>query len=216
MMDKFIRCMVPRKHSPKENIISLLLGMVMGLTVFCPLFKSHTKTEEVRVLSFKIDKIECPEVIVEENIYDEYVTEIIIQEDTEFIFQETSADILETLDPIELDIFARCVEAEAGNQGLYGKQLVVDVILNRVKSHNFPDTITDVIMECNSNGVWQFSVVGDGAIDRAVPTEETYEAIRTELTQIQYPSLMYFSAEGYLPYGTPWKKVGGHYFNIGT
>ena len=46
-----------------------------------------------------------------------------------------------------IDLLAKCVEAEAGNQGLYGKQLVVDVILNRVDSDSFPNTIEEVIKQ---------------------------------------------------------------------
>ena len=38
------------------------------------------------------------------------------------------------MDNDEYELFAKCVEAEAGTEGLLGKQYVVDVILNRVDS----------------------------------------------------------------------------------
>lgn len=223
MMEKFIRkYMVPRRHTRKENLLSALIGVVMGLTIFCPLFTARAQAEETASESCMTAEVhnfrpsdeagtqELPETIpVEETAQETPEENIPVQT------EEKQEDILATLDPGELDIFARAVEAEAGNQGLYGKQLVADVILNRVTSRDFPDTITDVIMDRNAKGTYQFSVVYDGRINTVTPTEETYEAIRTELTQVQYPSLMYFSAEGYLPYGTPWKQVGGHYFNIG-
>lgn len=201
-MEKFIRkYMVPRRHTCKENLLSAFIGVLVGLTVFCPLFTARAQAEEM-----------VSETCMTAEVHN-------FGSSVEAIAQEIPAseteDILDTLDPKELDIFARAIEAEAGNQGLYGKQLVADVILNRVKSGDFPDTITDVIMDRNAKGTYQFSVVHDGRINTVTPTEETYEAIRTELTQVQYPSLMYFSAEGHLPYGTPWKQVGGHYFNIG-
>ena len=44
-----------------------------------------------------------------------------------------------------LEYLAACVEAEAGNQPLYGRQLVVDVVLNRIDDPDFPDNIYDVI-----------------------------------------------------------------------
>lgn len=212
LMDGIIVRMRPGRHTMKENLLSALIGSTMGLIIFVPLLtKAHIPetdgllprrivTEEYVVTAMAAENIQeaVPELI-EEKIVPEQVEEVSVQE-------EESVDILATLDPKDLDVFARCIEAEAGNQGLYGKQLVADVILNRVKSRDFPDTITDVIMERNSNGVYQFSVVDDGAIERVTPTEETYEAIRTELAQVQYPSLMYFSAEGHLPYGTPWKR----------
>lgn len=114
------------------------------------------------------------------------------------------------LDPETLELFARCVEAEAGNQGLYGKQLVADVILNRVDSPDFPDTISDVIMQ-----KYHFSVVWDGRIWEVEPTEETYQAIQTELEARQNTEILFFTAEGFSRYGKAWQKVGDHYFSTG-
>lgn len=107
-----------------------------------------------------------------------------------------------------LEMMARCVEAEAGNQGLLGKRLVVDVILNRVKDTEFPDTIREVIAQ-----PYHFSVYWNGAMDAAEPTAETWEAIWMELEEVSYPSVLYFTSEGSLQYGTPWEKIGDHYFS---
>ena len=46
-----------------------------------------------------------------------------------------------------LELLAICVEAEAGNQGLEGKRMVVDVILNRVDDPDWPGTIEEVISQ---------------------------------------------------------------------
>ena len=109
---------------------------------------------------------------------------------------------------LSLEMLARCVEAEAGNQGLEGKRLVVDVILNRVKDPEFPDTIREVISQ-----PYHFSVYWNGAMDRAEVSEETWQAIRMELNEISYPGVLYFTNEGYLDYGTPWRQVGDYYFS---
>lgn len=119
----------------------------------------------------------------------------------------------ETITDGTLRLFAQCVEAEAGGEGLIGKRLVADVILNRVDDRDFPDTVEEVILEQNSNGIWQFSVAGNGMLDKAEPSDETYAAIRMELNERSYPGLLYFTSEGYSKYGTPWQKVGGHYFS---
>lgn len=108
----------------------------------------------------------------------------------------------------DLDLIAACVEAEAGNQGLTGKRLVVDVILNRVDAKGFPDTVEGVISQPR-----HFASYWNGAMDRAEPSEETYEAVRMEMKERSYPGLLYFDSGDYLPYGTPWKKVGDHYFS---
>ena len=107
-----------------------------------------------------------------------------------------------------LELLALCVESEAGNQGLYGKKLVADVVLNRVDSPDYPDNITDVIMQQN-----QFSVVLDGRIWTVEPSEETFEAIREELEQRTNTEIIFFTSEGYSPYGEPWGKIGDHYFS---
>lgn len=110
-----------------------------------------------------------------------------------------------------LEFLGKCVEAEAGNQGLLGKRMVVDVILNRMNdtSGEWPDTIVDVITQ-----PYQFTSYWNGAIDRVKEvTEETWEAIYMELEEITYPDIYYFTNGGFHKYGTPWKKVGDHYFN---
>lgn len=107
-----------------------------------------------------------------------------------------------------LELLACCVEAEAGNQGLMGKRLVVDVILNRVDDRDFPDNIWDVITQ-----PYHFTTYWNGATDRVVPSEETYEAVRMELEQRSYPGILFFSADGWPEYGTPWRQVGDHYFS---
>lgn len=108
----------------------------------------------------------------------------------------------------EMDLLLRCVEAEAGNQSLEGRQLVTDVILNRVRNEKWPDTITGVITK-----KYEFSSYWDGAMDRVTVSDLTRRAVELELEEIGYPGLYYFTAGKYNDYGTPWKKVGDHYFS---
>lgn len=110
-----------------------------------------------------------------------------------------------------MELLAICVEAEAGNQGMEGKRLVADVILNRADdgSGEWPDTIEGVITQYP-----QFASYWDGGMDRvAEPSEETFEAVRMELKERSYPGIYYFREGGWPEYGTPWRKVGDHYFN---
>lgn len=107
-----------------------------------------------------------------------------------------------------LEELAICVEAEAGNQDLEGKRLVVDVILNRVDDKDWPNTIKEVIEE-----PIQFSSFWDGGMEKVYePSEETFKSVRMELEERSYPGIYYFTAGGYGEYGTPWRKVGDHYF----
>lgn len=59
-----------------------------------------------------------------------------------------------------LDLLARLVEAEAGAESYSGKLAVAKVVLNRVVSNEFPNTIREVIYQSG-----QFSPVGNGMIN---------------------------------------------------
>lgn len=94
----------------------------------------------------------------------------------------------------ELSLLAQIVEAEAGNQDLTGKRLVVDVVLNRVDSPRFPNTITEVIYQRR-----QFSCLKDGNFERAgnYISEESFEAVRQEVfgeSRIDY-GIVFFSGK---------------------
>lgn len=107
-----------------------------------------------------------------------------------------------------IDLLERCVEAEAGNQDIFGKRMVASVILNRAGHPDFPDTIREVISQPG-----QFCVYRNGAIDTVTPSEETKKAVFMEIQSPVLTGLLYFSSEGFLPYGTPSEKIGDHYFN---
>jgi spore germination cell wall hydrolase CwlJ-like protein len=129
-------------------------------------------------------------------------------EDTYEVYEMTEDDIAdeEYLDSLEL--LAACVEAEAGDQGLIGKRLVADVILNRVDSPDFPDTIEGVITQ-----PYHFTSYWNGMISKVSISDETFKAVSMELEQRSYPSLLFFTAGAYSNYGTPWQQVGDHYFS---
>jgi len=70
----------------------------------------------------------------------------------------------------ELDLIARTVYAEAAGEPYEGKVAVAAVILNRVRSAEFPDTVAGVVYE-----PWQFSCVGNWMFN-SVPSRESYLA----------------------------------------
>lgn len=80
----------------------------------------------------------------------------------------------------ELEILQRIVEAEAGNEDEDGKLLVANVVLNRVDSESFPDTVTEVVFQ-QSKGVTQFSPVASGRIHTVEVSEETVAAVERAL-----------------------------------
>jgi N-acetylmuramoyl-L-alanine amidase len=69
-------------------------------------------------------------------------------------------------------LLAKIAMAEAEGEDIEGKALVICVVLNRVWTDEFPDTIHDVIYQKS-----QFSPIADGRFDRVEPNEECYEAL---------------------------------------
>lgn len=108
-----------------------------------------------------------------------------------------------------LEILATCVEAEAGNQDIKGKRLVADVILNRVESPRFPDTIEGVISQ-----KYQFTTFWNGSMDAITePSEETFQAVNMELCGERLDEeILFFTAGDYNTYCIPAYKYQDHYF----
>ncbi|MEH6942519.1 cell wall hydrolase [Bacillus sp. JJ722] len=71
-----------------------------------------------------------------------------------------------TLTSQEKDLMARLVHAEAKGEPYNGKVAVADVVLNRVESDKFPDSVEQVI---NAKG--QFSPVANGSINKPASKE---------------------------------------------
>lgn len=106
-----------------------------------------------------------------------------------------------------LEILACCVEAEAGNQDLLGKRLVADVILNRVDSPRFPNTIEEVVSQ-----KYHFTTFWDGTMARIVPSDETFKAVQMELDERTDSEILFFTAGDYNTYCLPAYRHGDHYF----
>ena len=185
-----------RRHAFSENLISGLIGVVIGLPI--ALYAQDHRSPAVYPAP-------APTVyIVNEDAPKEQIS--------------TDPDIVDTevISPIDtytledIDLMARIVRAEAGNQTLHGKRLVADVILNRVDSEDFPDSVQDVIFQTN-----QFSTTTDGALERAdqTVTGEDYRAVELEIESRTDMGILFFTAGNYNPCGTPAYRCGAHYFS---
>lgn len=112
----------------------------------------------------------------------------------------------------EMELIAQLVEAEAGNQSFEGKCLVVDVILNRVESPDFPNTITEVIFQEG-----QFSVITNGAFEKAAwnMKDSDYAAVSCEMALHSNRDVLYFNNCSNVAGTGDVFKVGGHWFRNG-
>jgi N-acetylmuramoyl-L-alanine amidase len=94
----------------------------------------------------------------------------------------------------DYDALLRIVEAEATGEGMLGKMLVANVVLNRVNDPHFPNTIFDVVWEVNNN-VAQFSPTVDGRINTVVISDETRSAVNRVINGADYSKgALFFSA----------------------
>lgn len=77
-------------------------------------------------------------------------------------------------------ILQRIVEAEAGGEDLEGRELVANVILNRVLGKQFPSTIKEVVF-AHSGSRYQFSPVSNGSYYSVHVSSGTKKAVRKAL-----------------------------------
>ena len=111
--------------------------------------------------------------------------------------EETEAVNVITLSLEDYENLLRIVEAEAGGEDEIGKILVANVILNRVECESFPDTVTEVIFQ-QSNGVCQFSPVGNGRFYSVKVSDATIQAVNKALEGEDYSQgALYFAARKY-------------------
>lgn len=85
---------------------------------------------------------------------------------------ESEADTYVNLNEYDECLLAKIAMAEAEDQSTEGKALVMLVVLNRVNSDRFPDTVSDVIFDDG-----QFSPVSDGRYDAVDPDADCWEAL---------------------------------------
>ncbi len=85
----------------------------------------------------------------------------------------------------EITVLERIVEAEATGEDVYGRMLVANVVINRVNSRYFPNTVKAVVFEKIGDSV-QFSPIKDGRYYTVPVTAETKEAVSRVLSGEDY------------------------------
>lgn len=96
------------------------------------------------------------------------------------LLSEEEAERIELSDR-DYQVLLKIVQAEAGGCDQKGRILVANVILNRVESDEFPDSVSGVVYERH-----QFSPVSDGSLDRCKVSQETVEAVEAALAGEDY------------------------------
>ena len=163
-----------------------------------------------------------PELLVIEKVHTEYVAipEVIkvevpvIVEKTEYIEvpcgvssrTERYAGI--EISAWEMELMARLAWREARGEKILGMRLVLEVVLNRVLSPHFPNTVYGVLYD----GAQFKPYNGALELEDITPTQAQYDAVALVLseTPMTDEDVVFFAQSPI--YGDTWMHVGGHYF----
>lgn len=110
-------------------------------------------------------------------------------------------------DSNDVDLLALVTMAEAEGESEMGKRLVIDTILNRVESDEFPNSVYDVVYQNK-----QFTSMTNGRADRVILNDDIYDLVEQELESRTNYEVLYFTAGKYGYYGTHLFCEGNHYF----
>ncbi len=109
-------------------------------------------------------------------------------------------------------LLAGIIQAEAGNQPYEGKMAVASVVMNRVESSGFPDTISGVIYSPN-----QFTPAGTGQLASILasgPSQECIEAATEVLNDSRNVPNLYFKSAYYArSHGIAGRQIGDQVFH---
>ena len=127
-------------------------------------------------------------------------------------YEDTEEQIAEEILLGDMELVAQLVEAEAGNQCFDGKCAIVDVLLNRLESPDFPNTMEEVIFQEG-----QFSVITNGAFDKAAwnMQESDYKAVAYEYEMHSNKTWLYFNNTENVSGSGEICQIGDHYFRDG-
>ena len=127
-----------------------------------------------------------------------------------FVYVEEKPDVERRYPDITLTredetLLAKIIWVEARGEPREGQQAIAEVVLNRMASPDFPDTVRAIVYSDNQFPSVEF-------LDRASPNQTQYDAIEDALEgpYILPENVVHFAT--YPVNDLLWGKIGGHYF----
>lgn len=189
----------------------LVMSIIASMSVVMAVQASH-----IRSLDETIDRLSARpcvryDVLPEYRIIEREVSVPVAVHDTVTI--DLGGEMLRTqYTKYEIDIMAHVIGAEALNQDMIGKRLVADVLLNRVESDRFPNTVEGVVYQHTGNQ-YQFAVAKSDLLNSKYIDDDCYLAIYRELADRLDRDVMFFQRGGYHSCGKSLFRHGDHYFS---
>lgn len=117
----------------------------------------------------------------------------------------SKADLITMDDAV---LIAKLVLAEAEGEPEMGKRLVIDTVLNRLESEDFPNTVYDVVYQ-----PYHYDPAWDGRIDLFSELDDAFKLVVDEIHNRTNSEVLYFRTDKFHEFGTPMEQVGNHYFS---
>ena len=216
----------------KRSLIESGLVVIFATTMIVVSFINGSAQERVMYgaeLSAYCDELEqandqlttqCNNLTTEVETYDKVLQEQIVEYNTNLSivygqlldYYSPTGTVAYTDDDIIL--LAKVMQTEAGSNNFVAQAAIAQVILNRVNSEKFPDTIHDVVYQ--NDGAIQFAVAYDGSLDKCeLNVHVLINAMRVLSTDTIYPdNLLYFCADpiNFDSYATFYAEIEGTKF----
>ncbi|NEY72490.1 cell wall hydrolase [Bacillus mesophilus] len=127
-----------------------------------------------------LDLIFVGQVIYTDRVHNSQETRMKANNPSTVKVQETNQSTNLSISEEDFDLLARIVRAEAQTEPFEGKVAVASVVLNRVESPLFPDTIREVIYQRG-----QFQPVSNGQINKPAD-KESIRAVHAALSDMRH------------------------------
>lgn len=152
-----------------------------------------------------IEQKECPQVT--EDAPDDF--EDWVKPQVEGMVPVYDRDSIDYISDEDFELMAKTVYAEAKTEEFEGQVAVAEVILNRVESDNYPNTVKGVITQPGAFASWS-----NGSVEAAPFDDECCEAVQDALNERIFPVTVVWFREGHFhPFGTQYTVIGNHYFS---
>lgn len=153
-----------------------LIGMTSTLTTDKQKELEFKERSVVSIVSQEVPKLKDYETSMEIYSLEESSNDISSVSEVEEIVEEEKTEPVVSYTEEEVRMMECIIQQEVRGATLKHKRIIANVILNRVKSEKFPDTISKVILQKN-----QFSSVGNYYNCKYEPDDDTITAVREVL-----------------------------------
>lgn len=149
-----------------RKVLSIVMVLLLIGSVYHPAQKAEViETQELQTKAVEAIETEEVHILTDEELSTLYSYKADVR--------KGNTQIVE-LDLSDANLLMKLAVSEAGDCGAESQYFVMMVILNRLKSDEFPNSIKEIVFQDNPR---QFAVIDDGSFDKAVPNVDSHIAL---------------------------------------